>query len=169
MEGAGTRKTARWKPCNHEGLTNEAIPTGQPLFPASLLAARLVWKWTKPSRLPTMAHASRVSRRPEGILSLAYGCYLAALRGRASYQLPVWTKPITDYGVRHEPSSTKACVGVGRFLLVRRHTEARRIVLETCHSHYPAPPTSHFAQPSKILGCYRAICQADEAPCCFSS
>lgn len=108
LVGAGTRKTARWDPCYHEGLANEAIPRGRPLFPASLLAARLVWKWTKSSRLPTMAHASRVSCRPEGILSLAYGCYLASLRGRASYQLPLWTRPITDYGVRHE-HRTKAC------------------------------------------------------------
>lgn len=165
--GEGSRKTARWNPCHGEGLTNEAIPTTQPLFPASLLAARLVWKWTKPSRLPTMAHASRVSCSPEGILSLAYGCYLAALRGRASCQLPLWTKPITDYGVRHE-HRTKACRS-WKVSLGGGPKEPRRIVLETCHSHYPAPATSHFAQPSKILGCYRAICQADEAPCCFSS
>lgn len=41
-EGTRTRKTARWNPYYHEGLANEAIPTGQPLLPASLLAARLV-------------------------------------------------------------------------------------------------------------------------------
>lgn len=31
--------------------------------------------------------------RPEGILALAYGCNRAALRGRASCQLPLWTWP----------------------------------------------------------------------------
>ena len=63
--------------------------------------------------------------------------------------------PTTEFGM-----STIAYQGVsdlGKFLVLGG-VEHRRIVLETCHSHYPAPTTSHFAfaQPSKILGCYRA-------------
>ena len=84
LVGEDTRKTDPRRPCYHGGLTNEAIPTGQPLFAASLLAASLVWMWTKSSRLRTLAHASRVSCHPEGILSHAYGCYRLAPRGRGS-------------------------------------------------------------------------------------
>lgn len=60
LVGESTRKTAGWDPCCHEGLANEAISMAEPLFPASLPAAGLGWKGTKPSRLPTVAHASRV-------------------------------------------------------------------------------------------------------------
>lgn len=167
--GEGTRKTDPRSTPYHGGLTNEAIPTGRPLFPASLLAARLVCKWTKPSRLRTLAHASRVSRRPEGILSLAYGCHRVALRGRGSYQLPVWTKQITDHGVRHAHDCipTKAC----RSWKVSWSWGGRPAELFWKHVTHTTQRRQCPTLPSlpRYLGVIVRSARLTRRPCCFSS